>query len=145
MWAPSAPWSYHRHLPGSGWCRRHSGKRLGKSIGALVPLTLSNLAKNDDLLREDCFQVRGLTHPITRCAGRSLRRAPWGGRRRQTIETLATRCPEETGPFVDAIVAACLQYVKYDPNYVDDEADAGDDDGGVRPAAMAGCARVLGR
>jgi hypothetical protein len=37
--------------------RRHSGKRLGKSIGALLPLTLTNLAKDDDLLREDCFQV----------------------------------------------------------------------------------------
>ena len=38
--------------------RRHSGKRIGKYLAALVPLTLDNIRRDDDLLRENCFQVR---------------------------------------------------------------------------------------
>jgi len=59
----------------------------------------------------------------------------------QALESLATRCPEEAGPFVVGVVAACLEYMKYDPNYVDDgedeeegmdvDVDEDDDDDGV--------------
>ena len=47
----------------------------------------------------------------------------------QALESLATRCPEEAGPFVAGVVAACLEYMKYDPNYVDDGED--EEEGGM--------------
>jgi hypothetical protein len=40
---------------------------------------------------------------------------------------------------VDAIVAACLQYIKHDPNYVDDEDETGEDGGAVRVRPRARC------
>jgi cullin-associated NEDD8-dissociated protein 1 len=46
------------------------------------------------------------------------------------LEAFLASCPQETKPFTDDMIAACLRYLKYDPNYaVDDDEDMDVDDG----------------
>lgn len=94
-----------------GAISRSVGFRLGKFLGEIMPRVLKYIEKNDDELRESCFQC---------------------------FENLVLRCPKEISPFLDKIIAACLEYIKYDPNYADDEeeemetddAEGDDDDDG---------------
>jgi hypothetical protein len=39
----------------------------------------------------------------------------------QTLESFVLRCPTEIAPFVHEIMNISLEYVKYDPNFVEDE------------------------
>ena len=45
----------------------------------------------------------------------------------QTLESFLLRCPNEMTGFVQDIISLSLDYIKYDPNFVDDEDD--DDEG----------------
>ncbi|KAF4120673.1 cullin-associated NEDD8-dissociated protein 1 [Geosmithia morbida] len=50
------------------------------------------------------------------------------------LEAFLASCPQDTKQFTDEMIASCLRYLRYDPNYaVDDDDDVGmddDDDGG---------------
>lgn len=39
------------------------------------------------------------------------------------LEAFLASCPQETKPFTDDMIAACLRYLKYDPNYAADDDD----------------------
>lgn len=79
---------------------RSVGYRLGKFLGQIIPLVLKycgdKKTDSDDELRENCFQC---------------------------FESLVYRCPKEITPFLDKIIALCLEYIKYDPNYAEDDAE----------------------
>ncbi|CAF1075968.1 unnamed protein product, partial [Adineta ricciae] len=46
----------------------------------------------------------------------------------QALETYLKRCPKETNEFVPKIVNICIVYLKYDPNFNDDNDENGMDD-----------------
>ena len=109
----------------------------------LVPLILDSLKPEDDLLREAGLQVRPVAAPLPLPTAASPGAGTLSAMPRmcmnaeksapprstfpmcttpvQSLESLITRGPEEAGPFVEPIVAACLVYIKHDPNYVADE------------------------
>lgn len=47
-----------------------------------------------------------------------------------TIEAFVASCPAEMRPFIGEVIASCLRYLKYDPNYAVDDDDDDMDDGG---------------
>ncbi|CAG8499329.1 3773_t:CDS:10 [Diversispora eburnea] len=73
--------------------------RLGKYLPQFLPLVINSININDDELRENCLQ---------------------------TLESFVLRCPTEMTPNIDDIINICLVYLKYDPNYANDEME---DDG----------------
>ncbi|KAI8848426.1 armadillo-type protein [Chytridium lagenaria] len=73
---------------------RHSPRRLGKHLDAILPSILSYCKLDDDELRENCLQA---------------------------LEAFVLRCPTEITPHIQTLTALTLQYVKYDPNYEDDD------------------------
>lgn len=83
---------------------RGSGFRLGSQLARIVPLVLrsASLAGNEGdagtEVAEHCLQA---------------------------CEALVTRCPAEITPFVPQLLELGLFYVKYDPNYADDEEEGG--------------------
>jgi len=96
-----------------GTVSRCVGARLGKHLPRIVPLLLACMgsaaeageAGNTDHgneLRENCLQA---------------------------FEACALHSPRELAPFVGPVLAACLAWLRYDPNYsyADDGAEAGDD------------------
>ena len=46
------------------------------------------------------------------------------------LEAFLASCPQETRPFTDDMIAACLRYLRYDPNYAvdDDDMDVDEED-----------------
>lgn len=50
------------------------------------------------------------------------------------LEAFLASCPQQTKPFTDEMIGACLRYLKYDPNYAaaadDDDMDMDDEDDG---------------
>eukprot|EP01104_Vermistella_antarctica_P019462 TRINITY_DN762_c0_g1_i1.p1 TRINITY_DN762_c0_g1~~TRINITY_DN762_c0_g1_i1.p1 ORF type:complete len:1331 (-),score=413.33 TRINITY_DN762_c0_g1_i1:65-3832(-) len=88
-----------------GAISRSVAHRLGGFMKDVIPLVAKycddkgGKFDKDDELRENCFQ---------------------------TFESLVLRCPAEITPFLDQIIALSLEYIKYDPNYDDEESD--DDD-----------------
>ncbi|KAI8375217.1 armadillo-type protein [Blakeslea trispora] len=85
----------------AGVLSRSSAVRLGKYLGQLVSVIMDYASKadGDDELREICLQ---------------------------TLESFLLRCPNEMTGFVQDIISLSLEYIKYDPNFVDDDED--DDD-----------------
>ncbi len=45
----------------------------------------------------------------------------------QAFESFVLRCPKEIGPHVDGIVTLALKFIKYDPNYADEDDDDDED------------------
>ncbi|OBZ85871.1 Cullin-associated NEDD8-dissociated protein 1 [Choanephora cucurbitarum] len=86
----------------AGVLSRSSAVRLGNHLAQLVPVIMNYASKadGDDELREICLQ---------------------------TLESFLLRCPNEMTGFVQDIISLSLDYIKYDPNFVDDEDD--DDEG----------------
>ncbi|KAI8644343.1 armadillo-type protein [Parasitella parasitica] len=79
----------------AGVLSRYNTARLGKHLAQLVPIIAdcSSKAEEDDELREICLQ---------------------------TLESFVLRCPIEVSPFIPDITSLALDYVKYDPNFVED-------------------------
>ncbi|KXZ56874.1 hypothetical protein GPECTOR_1g789 [Gonium pectorale] len=90
-----------------GQISRAVGYRFGRYLGTAVPLAISHAnkaAEGDDELREHCLQA---------------------------LEGFVLRCPHDTRPQLDAVLAAALKYLRYDPNFAaDDDEEGGDDDMG---------------
>jgi hypothetical protein len=51
----------------------------------------------------------------------------------QAFESFVLRAPKEIGQHVEGIVAIATKFIKYDPNYADDEDDEDEDMGQVGP------------
>jgi len=77
---------------------RSVGYRLGKFLAKVCPIILKycddSKIGNDDELRENCFQC---------------------------LESLVMRCPKEISPYLNDITELCLKYIKYDPNYTEED------------------------
>jgi len=69
---------------------------LGKHLAQVIPIIANYISKaeEDDELREICLQ---------------------------TLESFVLRCPNEISPFINDITKLALEYVKYDPNFVEDD------------------------
>ena len=82
------------------------GYKLGPHMARAVPLVMARLHaadENDDELMELSLVA---------------------------LESFVHRSPADTRPFLDDILAACLQYMKFDPNYAMDDEEMDDGDGG---------------
>ncbi|CAO3610365.1 unnamed protein product [Cunninghamella echinulata] len=85
---------------------RYSAPKLGNHLSEIVPIVIefTKKADDDDELREICLQ---------------------------TLESFVLRCPADISKFIDEIIALGLDYLKYDPNYAqndDDDDDVMDED-----------------
>jgi len=82
---------------------RSVGHRLGRELKRIIPLLIelceSPKHQEDVEMLENCLQA---------------------------FESFVLRCPKEIGPHLDKIVSIALKFIKYDPNYADDE-DEGDE------------------
>ncbi|CAH1272693.1 CAND1 [Branchiostoma lanceolatum] len=86
----------------TGAISRAAGHRVGEHLERIIPLIVKFCqVEDDDELREYCIQA---------------------------FESFVRRCPKEVSPHVPTIIALCLQYICYDPNYnyESDEEDAMD-------------------
>ena len=100
-----------------GTISRTVGYRLGRHLERIIPLFVrfcgdpadeSQHTDTANELRENCFPG---------------------------LESFVLRCPREVSPFIQSILKVALAFLKYDPNYYDDEDDAvemgqDDDEGG---------------
>ncbi|KAG2450178.1 hypothetical protein HYH02_000280 [Chlamydomonas schloesseri] len=91
-----------------GQVSRAVGYRFGRYLAVAVPLAVSHCdkaAEGDDELREHCLQA---------------------------LEGFVLRCPHDTRPLLEAVLAAALRYLRYDPNFAadDDDEDGGGGSGG---------------
>ncbi|GAA6031475.1 hypothetical protein JCM8097_006475 [Rhodosporidiobolus ruineniae] len=90
-----------------GALARAAPAMLGPRVGEVVPLVLRASEKDDDEGKEGVLQC---------------------------LESLALKCPTETGPHLSSIIDKATELLKYDPNYAggDDEdeemGDAGEDE-----------------
>ncbi|CEP12785.1 hypothetical protein [Parasitella parasitica] len=80
----------------AGVLSRYNTARLGKHLAQLIPIIADYTYKadEDDELREICLQ---------------------------TLESFVLRCPNEVSPFIADITKLALEYVKYDPNFVEED------------------------
>ncbi|KAG6819791.1 hypothetical protein H0H93_008643 [Arthromyces matolae] len=75
---------------------RHSPSQIAGVLGQIVPGILKAVQKDDDELREGSLQA---------------------------LEAIVLRCPTEATPYLEGIVQAGNQYIKYDPNYAGEDED----------------------
>lgn len=82
----------------AGVLSRYSTARLGKHLSELVPIISGYTTKteDDDELREICLQ---------------------------TLESFVLRCPIDISASIQGIVDLALEFIKYDPNFVEDDDD----------------------
>ncbi|KAI9488039.1 armadillo-type protein [Zychaea mexicana] len=85
----------------AGVLSRYSTRRLGGYLPKLLPIIVNHAkeADEDDELREICLQ---------------------------SLESFVLRCPTEITPYINEIIELGLTYLKYDPNFAEDDED---DDG----------------
>ncbi|KAG2206299.1 hypothetical protein INT47_007313 [Mucor saturninus] len=82
----------------AGVLSRYSTARLGKHLSELVPIISSYASdtEDDDELREICLQ---------------------------TLESFILRCPVDIAPSIQDIISLSLDFIKHDPNFVEDDED----------------------
>ncbi|KAI6784922.1 cullin-associated NEDD8-dissociated protein 1 [Emericellopsis cladophorae] len=88
--------------------------RFGRHVGSTAPLVLEALSASE--LKKHMQKVSegediGLEFNEVREAALV------------TIEAFLASCPQDTKPFTDELIASCLRYLKYDPNYATNEDD----------------------
>ncbi|KAF6251732.1 armadillo-type protein [Scenedesmus sp. NREL 46B-D3] len=91
------------YVQGVGALSKAVGYRFGRHLAEAVPLMVQygqKAAEGDDELREYALQA---------------------------LESFASRSPADARPFLDQLLSEALRYIKYDPNYADDDMD---EDGG---------------
>ncbi|XP_071406265.1 cullin-associated NEDD8-dissociated protein 1-like isoform X1 [Pithys albifrons albifrons] len=69
---------------------RQAGHRIGEHLEKIIPLIVQYCNVDDDELREFCFQA---------------------------FESFVRRCPKEIDPHIPSVMALCLKYITFDPNY----------------------------
>lgn len=93
--------------------------RFGQHIGSVAQLTLSSLG--EDALREHLKEISGGDEISPEFA--EVREAAL-----VALEAFLASCPSEMRPYTDEVIAACLRYIKYDPNFAVDEDEDMDDE-----------------
>jgi len=78
---------------------RQAGHRFGDHVETVMPLVMQYARQDDDELKEHVLQA---------------------------CEAMVSKCGSEISPHIPSIIALCLEYITYDPNY---NYDDGDDDG----------------
>ncbi|GAA5856944.1 hypothetical protein JCM8547_008479 [Rhodosporidiobolus lusitaniae] len=87
-----------------GALARTASEQISPRVGELIPLVLRGSEKNDDEGKEGVLQC---------------------------LESLALKCPSETGPHLNLIIDKATELLKYDPNYAggdDEDEEMGDAD-----------------
>ncbi|KAJ3481603.1 hypothetical protein NLI96_g7546 [Meripilus lineatus] len=80
---------------------RQSPQKVAPFLNEIVTNILTATSKDDEELRASCLQA---------------------------LETLVLRCPTEVAPFLTHIINSGKEFIKYDPNYIDDCDDGELDD-----------------
>lgn len=94
--------------------------RFGQHIGNVVDLTLSSLS--EDALQSHLEEMSDGDDVGTEFA--EVREAALAA-----LDAFLASCPSEMRPYTNGAIAACLRYIKYDPNYAaDDDEDMEDDE-----------------
>lgn len=94
--------------------------RFGQHIESVVQLTITALG--EDVLRNHIEELGDGDDVGTEFA--EVREAAL-----VALDAFLASCPSEMRPYTNDAIAACLRYVKYDPNYtVDDDEDMEDDE-----------------
>ncbi|PBK61875.1 ARM repeat-containing protein [Armillaria solidipes] len=75
---------------------RHSPLQIAPVLGDIVGGILKAVQRDDDELREGCLQA---------------------------LEAIVLRCPNEATPYLSSFIQISTQYIKYDPNYAEDDED----------------------
>ncbi|KAK0197925.1 armadillo-type protein [Armillaria mellea] len=75
---------------------RHSPLQIAPVLGDIVGGILKAVQREDDELREGCLQA---------------------------LEAIVLRCPNEATPYLSSFTQISIQYIKYDPNYAEDDED----------------------
>ena len=103
-----------------GSMARSIPNRFGPHIGTATPLVLQALSE-DELQNhmEEISDGDDLGQDFNEVREAAL----------VAIEAFLASCPQMTKPFTDDMIASCLRYLKYDPNYaVDEDEDMEDED-----------------
>lgn len=100
---------------------RQAGHRIGEYLEKIIPLVVKFCNVDDDELREYCIQA---FESFVRRYGAAV--PPPSPRGRVPPSVSARRCPKEVYPHVPAVIAICLRYLTYDPNYNFDDEDEDD-------------------
>lgn len=94
-----------------GAISRSVGYRLGKFLESEKVVEVLIKYLNDETFAEDCELKDNCF---------------------QTFESLVLRCPKEVKPFLDSIIAQCLTFLQWDPNFAEqsgeEDEEGGDDD-----------------
>lgn len=111
----SDPVTQRLYLTIMGSMARSIPYRFGKYIGNVVQLTLAFLAEQD---------LQGHLEEMGEGDDVGLEFAEVREAALVALEAFLASCPSEMRPYTDDTIAACLRYLKYDPNYaVDDDED----------------------
>ncbi|CAK7268728.1 hypothetical protein SEPCBS119000_003214 [Sporothrix epigloea] len=97
--------------------------RFGRHIGEVVPFIFNAL--NEEELQK---QLEAISNGNDPSDFNDVREAAL-----VALDAFLSSCPNQMRPYTDEAIQACLRYIKYDPNYVDDDDemdDAGDEDDG---------------
>lgn len=78
---------------------RQAGHRFGEHVERVMPLVMKFARQEDDELKEHVLQA---------------------------CEAMVCKCGAEMSPHIPTIVALCLEYIKYDPNYNYEEGEESD-------------------
>ena len=80
-------------------CSRQAGHQVGEHLERLMPLIVEFCRVDDDELREYCIQA---------------------------FESFTRKCAKQMTPHIATVIAICLEYLCYDPNYNYDDDDEND-------------------
>jgi cullin-associated NEDD8-dissociated protein 1 len=87
------------YIQALGALSKSVGFKLGPHMSRAVPLVLARLKSADE--GDDELMELALV----------------------AVESFVQRCPSDTRPFLDELTTACLQFLKFDPNYAADDDD----------------------
>jgi len=91
--------STRTYIQAIGAVCRQAGHRFGEHVERVMPLVMQYARGEDDELKEHVLQA---------------------------CEAMVSKCGSEISPHIPAIVALCLEYLTYDPNYNYDDGDDSD-------------------
>ncbi|CAK7565104.1 MAG: hypothetical protein SEPTF4163_003012 [Sporothrix epigloea] len=92
--------------------------RFGRHIGEVVPFILNAL--NEEELEKQLEAISDGNDPSD---FNDVREAAL-----VALDAFLSSCPNQMRPFTEDAIQACLRYIKYDPNYLDDDDDMDDAD-----------------
>lgn len=108
----SDPVTQRLYLTIMGSMARSIPYRFGRYIGNVVQLTLAFLAEQD---------LQGHLEEMGEGDDVGLEFAEVREAALVALEAFLASCPSEMRPYTDDTIAACLRYLKYDPNYAADD------------------------